>query len=172
MVYPRRWSVSGRTNNDFGERSQALHRLDARSLATASSPGGNGAFFCIRTTQILVPRPDRLFLSTQTHDIMERCYQSTAEFLHFIHYNIPTNNTTCANIHKILETCRWCGRAFTTTLGCHHLNADNFQQRYSSTFACITSKWLLMLPHANTRQLLPVQCTLKLCTKNLLSSNN
>jgi len=63
MVYPRRWSVSGRTNNDLADRSQALHRLAARSLATASSPGGNGAFFCMSTTQILVPRPDRLLLS-------------------------------------------------------------------------------------------------------------
>jgi len=136
MVYPRRWSVSGRTNNDFGERSQALQRLDARSLATVSSPGGNGAFFCIRTTQILVPRPDRLFLSTWTHDIIQRCYQSTAEFLHFICYNIPTSNAICANIpvHKIQKTFR---HAFITKLGCNHLNVDNFQHKFSSTFACI-----------------------------------
>jgi len=59
--------VSGRTNSDLADKSQALQRLAARSPATVSSPGGSGAFFCTRTTQILVPRPDRLLLSTQYH---------------------------------------------------------------------------------------------------------
>lgn len=57
-----RWSVWGSTYSCFADKSQALHREAALSAAITSSPGGNGAFFCINTTATFVALPCKLFL--------------------------------------------------------------------------------------------------------------